>query len=80
MIRRILISLTAVAFAIMATGCLVVTGSSYHESGVKVTPTTLDRLELGTTTEAWVIFAHAIAAEEPGRAVISSAGVEIHLQ
>ena len=57
MIRRMLISLTAVAFAITTTGCLVVTGSSYHESGVKVTPTTLDRIELGTTTEAWVIAA-----------------------
>ncbi len=55
MIRRMLIGLTAVAFAVTTTGCLVVTGSSYHESGVKVTPTTLDRLELGTTTEAWVI-------------------------
>ncbi len=55
MIRRILISLTAVAFAIMTPGCLVVTGSSYHESGVKVTLTTLDRLEVGSTTEAWVI-------------------------
>ena len=57
MIRRILISFTTVAFAIMTTGCLVVTGSSYHESGVKVTPTTLDRIELGTTTETWVIAA-----------------------
>ena len=55
MIRRMLMGLTAVAFAVMTTGCLVVTGSSYHESGVKVTRTTLDRLELGTTTEAWVI-------------------------
>ena len=57
MIRRILIGITALAIAIMTPGCLVVSGSSFHESGVKVTPTTLDRIELGTTTEAWVIAA-----------------------
>ena len=55
MIRRMLMGLTAVAFAVMTTGCLVVTGSAYHESGVKVTQNTLDRIELGATTEAWVI-------------------------
>ncbi len=55
MIRRMLMGLTAVALVVMTTGCLVVTGSSYHESGVKVTPNTLDRVELGSSTEAWVI-------------------------
>lgn len=54
-ITRILAALGFAAFILTASGCLVVSGSSTYESGVKITPTTLERIVVGQTTEAWVI-------------------------
>ena len=55
MITRVIAALGFAAFILTASGCLVVSGSSTYESGVKITPTTLERIEVGQTTEAWVI-------------------------
>lgn len=54
-ITRIIAALGFAAFILTASGCLVVSGSSTYESGVKITPTTLERIVVGQTTEAWVI-------------------------
>lgn len=54
-ISRIIAALGFAAFILTASGCLVVSGSSTYESGVKITPTTLERIEVGQTTEAWVM-------------------------
>jgi len=37
------------------TGCLVTSGSSITESGMEVSGSTLDQIEVGRTTESWLI-------------------------
>ncbi len=54
MIARTLTALAATGFLLTSAGCLVMTGSSEYETGVKVTETTLERLQKGETTEEWV--------------------------
>ena len=38
-----------------AGGCLVMSGKSIDESGVRVTSATLNQIQLGQTTEAWLV-------------------------
>ena len=48
--------LAAAALCCLAAGgCLVVSGTSAHESGVRVSAATLDQIEPGKTTEAWLL-------------------------
>ncbi|MHC5028229.1 MAG: hypothetical protein ACYTGR_15865 [Planctomycetota bacterium] len=42
-------------FVIAASGCLVVSGSSFDQSGVKVSAVTTGQIEAGVTTEDWII-------------------------
>ncbi|MEM7229474.1 MAG: hypothetical protein AAF432_11745 [Planctomycetota bacterium] len=39
---------------ILMPGCLVVSGKSIDESGTQVTSSTLDQIETGVTSEAWL--------------------------
>jgi hypothetical protein len=43
------------AFIAFSTGCLVMSGKSIDESGVRVTASTLGQVEPGRTTGAWLI-------------------------
>ena len=45
------------SFAITASGCLVVSGKSYDQSGVHISQATMRQIEVGRTTEQWVIAA-----------------------
>ncbi len=45
------------AFAMTASGCLVVSGRSSHESGVRISESTMRQIEIGHTTEDWVVAA-----------------------
>ncbi len=64
MYRLIPLALAAAAAAATAGGCLVVSGSSTYESGVKISGPTLSQIEVGKTTEAWLI---ATLGEPTGR-------------
>lgn len=43
------------AMLIFSAGCLVMHQNSIDESGVRVSPSTLDQVEPGRTSEAWLI-------------------------
>jgi outer membrane protein assembly factor BamE (lipoprotein component of BamABCDE complex) len=43
------------AFVATSGGCLVMSGTSVEQHGVRVTRSTLDQVEIGTTSEAWVV-------------------------
>jgi len=56
-------------------GCLVTSGSSITESGMEVSSTTLDQIEVGRTTESWLIAAlgepsHRTAVGDDGGAIL----------
>jgi hypothetical protein len=48
-------AVAAAAFLSVAAGCLVTAGSSTQESGVRVSRNTLAQIELGKTTEQWLV-------------------------
>lgn len=54
MMRQFL-TVVALAGCLTLSGCLVMGGSSIDESGVKVTESTLDQVEVGTTTRDWLL-------------------------
>jgi outer membrane protein assembly factor BamE (lipoprotein component of BamABCDE complex) len=54
MVRLVILALVLGAFAVAIPGCLVTSGKSIEESGVRVTASTLEQIEPGVTTEAWV--------------------------
>ncbi len=43
------------AVCLAAGGCLIVTGNTRHETGVRVSDSTLSQVEPGKTTEAWLL-------------------------
>jgi hypothetical protein len=43
------------AVSLAAGGCLIVTGNTHHETGVRVSDSTLSQVEPGKTTEAWLL-------------------------
>jgi hypothetical protein len=46
----------AAAVAVLLTGgCLIMSGQSSHQSGIKVSDSTLRQIEVGTTTKSWLI-------------------------
>lgn len=57
MIRQLLTTTLAAGFLLAGTGCLVVSGDAIEERGVKVTGATLDQIEVGVTTEDWLLAA-----------------------
>ena len=55
MIHRFVLG-TAGALALAATsGCLVMSGSSTSETGVLISDSTMQQVQIGTTTEQWLI-------------------------
>ena len=55
--KPIIAGVLVTAFAMTASGCLVVSGRSSHESGVRITDSTMRQIEVGHTTETWVVAA-----------------------
>ncbi len=55
MLSRITVALALTAFVAGAAGCLVVSGKSIEERGTFVSSRTLEQIEPGVTTEAWVL-------------------------
>jgi len=55
MIRQTIFSIVLAATTLVAGGCLVSKGSSMSEEGVKVSQPTLAQVEIGKTTESWLV-------------------------
>ncbi len=55
MLRHFATATIIATFALTAGGCLITGGSSMDQSGTKITSATLDRIELGTTSQAWLV-------------------------
>lgn len=51
---RIAIAAAATVFVMSAGGCLITSGKSIEESGVQITDASLNQIEIGTTSEAWL--------------------------
>ena len=67
MSRPLIAALPLAALVLAASGCLVVSSKSIDESGVRVTSATLDQIEPGVTTEAWIV---ATLGEPTARTVV----------
>lgn len=52
---RLLTMLALTCFLIGASGCLITSASRVDESGVRVSPQTLEQVEPGETTEQWLV-------------------------
>lgn len=55
--RLVTVGVLLVVFIIVASGCLIVSGKTVHESGVKISDSTLRQIRIGETTEAWILAA-----------------------
>ena len=53
--QRLMAGALAVAVTLSAGGCLVISDSSNQEFGVRISEPTLAQIEIGVTTEQWVI-------------------------
>ena len=52
--RATLLAASLLASTLLLGGCLVTSGKSIDERGVRISQQTLDQVELGTTTESWL--------------------------
>lgn len=57
MARHILRNLLIASLLFAASGCLLTTSNSVNESGVQVSPSTLRQVELGATSDRWLLSA-----------------------
>lgn len=55
MIKRTAMTASALALVLLTGGCLVTSGKSMNESGMKVSNSTLKQIELGETSAAWLV-------------------------
>ncbi len=55
MLRRSMLMLAAAVAVLFAGGCLIMSGQASHQTGIKVSEATLHQIEVGTTTESWLI-------------------------
>ena len=55
LIRHIVLDLTIAVLLFAATGCLISTSNSVRESGTPVHSATLKQVEVGKTTESWLL-------------------------
>ncbi len=55
MLGRSIVIVAASAALASSSGCLIVSGSSSYETGVRVTQATLAQVEVGTTTTSWLL-------------------------
>ena len=73
--RHVILDLTLAAFMFTAAGCLVSTSNSIRESGSAVHADTLRQIEVGKTSESWLL---ATLGPPTSRCkVASDPGVEI---
>jgi hypothetical protein len=75
MLRNIVRDLTIALFLFTATGCLISSSNSVKESGKPVSGSTLRQVELGETTEGWLIA--AIGEPTSRKAVADQTNVQI---
>ena len=74
--KRVIITILAAgALLFAAPGCLVTSGNSVQESGVRVSSNTLAQVEIGRTTEAWLVA--ALGEPDARTAVAGEEGVHI---
>ncbi len=57
MVRSAIVSVMSCGVVLTAGGCLITTGNSQHEMGVKVSESTLNNVVVGETTESWLVSA-----------------------
>jgi len=55
MLIRPFAAVSAAAVTLALGGCLISSSNSTYESGRRVSPSTTSRIELGSTTESWLI-------------------------
>lgn len=55
--KQLITGVILASFVITASGCLIVSGKSYDQSGVHISRATMSQIEIGRTTEQWVIAA-----------------------
>jgi len=55
MMRKLLIGALMGGFVALASGCLITSGKTIDESGVRITSSTLDQVVPGETTESWLV-------------------------
>lgn len=72
--RLIAASLLAIGCSLPLTGCLIASSSSMHETGRRVSASTLSQIEPGETTESWLI---AALGEPTTRMAINDGSGEI---
>lgn len=53
--RQVTVGVFLAVFIMAASGCLIISGKTVHESGVKITDSTLRQIRIGETTEAWIL-------------------------
>jgi hypothetical protein len=75
MLRHAILDLTIALVLFTATGCLVGTSNSVKETGTPVAANTLQQVELGKTSESWLLA--AVGAPTSRCKVSSDPGVEI---
>lgn len=73
--RRLLTGMLAGTFLLTAAGCLVTAGSAIEVSGTRVTDSTFTQVEVGTTTETWLLA--TLGAPSECTEVADSPGVKI---
>ena len=55
--KQLITGVLLALFAITASGCLIISGNSIDQSGVRISQSTMEQIEIGRTTEQWVIAA-----------------------
>jgi len=55
--KQLITGVILASFVITASGCLIVSGKSYDQAGVHISRATMSQIEIGRTTEQWVIAA-----------------------
>ena len=73
--RAVITILAAGVFLLTAVGCLVTSGNNIQETGVRVSSNTLAQIEVGRTTEAWLIA--ALGEPDARTPVAGEEGVQI---
>ena len=81
MSRNILRNLLIAAMLFAASGCLLTTSNTVNESGVRVSQGTLRQVELGETTDDWLVSAlgEPTSRSSAGPASASAGGVGVEI-
>jgi len=55
--KQLITGVILASFAITASGCLIVSGKSIDQSGIRISQATMNQIEIGRTTEQWIVAA-----------------------